>query len=331
MTTMLEPSTPPPETTKPQKKEPKAPIIKHDIVELPIKAISYDPKARLRPVDPEKIKRIKESIAEFGLFNAVSVTDMDTPGRYLLRAGAHRYEACKELGWSTILATIMKLGNIQGRLVEIDKNLCIAELTTAQRVRFVATRKELYELLHPETKKGAAQSAGMKRAAGKTPDCKVCSEADKQPPSFVADTAAKTGRSERSVALEAERGANIAPDVLDEIEGTPLDKGRVLDDLKKLSHEKQREAVKAMQVANVKRIADKYIPEPAANGAPDASAELTRLLKAWTPVREAWKSARKEAQAQLLEVIAHDCNVTITSKAGACAANGAPEEARADA
>ena len=65
----------------------------------------------------------------------------------------------------------------------------------------------------------------------------------------MADTAAKTGRSERSIALDAERGGKIADDVIEEVAGTALDTGQTLDELKNLSHEEQRERVKEKKTA----------------------------------------------------------------------------------
>jgi hypothetical protein len=45
---------------------------------------------------------------------------------------------------------------------------------------------------------------------------------------FVSDTAAKSGKAERTVRLDAARGRDIAPEVLSQIAGTKLDTGRDL-------------------------------------------------------------------------------------------------------
>ena len=49
--------------------------------------------------------------------------------------------------------------------------------------------------------------------------------------SFTADTAAKTGRTQRSVQMEAKRGSEIGTDALSKVVGTSLDKGEELDAL----------------------------------------------------------------------------------------------------
>ena len=185
----------------------------HDVVDLPIKDISYDPKKRLRQVDPKKVAEIKPSIEEFGLFNPIPVTETDEPGKYLLRAGAHRFEVAKQLCWTTIKATILKLGSVAARIAEIDENIMVARLSDIERGDHLLKRKELYETLHPETKKGKAQGEGMRRkAAG--PDSQIGSEVEpSKQPSFVDDTAAQTGLSKTTIARDVERATKIADDV----------------------------------------------------------------------------------------------------------------------
>jgi ParB/RepB/Spo0J family partition protein len=219
----------------------------HEIVDLPVEDISYDPKKRLRQVNPKKVAEIKPSIAEFGLLHPISVTRAEEPGKYLLRAGAHRFEAIKELQHTTVKATILKLSSVAGCIAEIDENLMIAELSAIERGEHLKKRKELYEMLHPETKKGTAQGEGKKRSMVKASDAQVGSEIvedlSKQQ-SFVENTAAQTGLSETAIARDVERASKIADDVKQEIVGTALDKGTVLDELKNLPHEQQRERVK---------------------------------------------------------------------------------------
>jgi len=59
----------------------------------------------------------------------------------------------------------------------------------------IAARKEIYERVHPETRVGATGRKGRK----------ICDDTDR----FTKDTAAKTGRSERSVQLDAKRGKQL--------------------------------------------------------------------------------------------------------------------------
>ena len=109
----------------------------------------------------------------------------------------------------------------------------------------------------------------MKRAAAAAaPERKVCGEvadgeAPAKQPSFTKSTSDITGRSERSIELDVERGEKIADDVMESAISAGLDKGQTLDELKKLSHEEQRATVKAMQAAPAKRRGE---PESARKG-----------------------------------------------------------------
>ena len=85
-------------------------------------------------------------------------------------------------------------------------------------------RKEIYEALHPETRAGQAQARAMNAAVGRDVSANLA-------PTFTADTAAKTGRSERELQRDATRGERIPEPVLAEVRGTALDRGTVLDRL----------------------------------------------------------------------------------------------------
>ena len=78
-------------------------------------------------------------------------------------------------------------------------------VAAAERALFTRRRKEIYEALHPETK--ATQNASKDR---KTSDNL----------SFVSETAANTGRDQRSVQRVAARGS-IGDDLADEAKAAP--------------------------------------------------------------------------------------------------------------
>jgi uncharacterized protein (DUF3084 family) len=100
-------------------------------------------------------------------------------------------------------------------LAEIDENLIRRDLTATQRAKLIARRKAAYEATHPETKQGAVGRGGKKGAKFAA---------------FSEDTAKRTGKSQRSIELDATRAKRLGPD-LDRVEGTSLDKGSELDAL----------------------------------------------------------------------------------------------------
>src|SRR5271170_3937078 len=109
----------------------------------------------------------------------------------------------------------------QAELAEIDENLVRADLTPAERAMHIGKRKDLYEKVHPETKKGGAPG----RAGGgkKAKTAKLAT--------FARDTATKTRVSRRSVERDATRAKQVV--VLGEIVDTCLDKGAEIDALAK--------------------------------------------------------------------------------------------------
>jgi hypothetical protein len=91
----------------------------------------------------------------------------------------------------------------------VDENLCGTTLSPAESALFTQRRKSIYEAIHPETRNGATGNGREKvRQVGEaTP-----------PDRFTADTASRTGRSERKVQRDAQRGESVG--------GEPLRAGR---------------------------------------------------------------------------------------------------------
>jgi ParB-like chromosome segregation protein Spo0J len=190
---------------------------------------------RLRQLDEDAVARLADSMSEIGLQQPITVYAPNENEAELV-AGAHRLAAARRLGWGQIDAVLMDASTDERQLWEIDENLMRSELSQAEYSRHVALRKEIYERLHPETVHGAI-------GGGHDQSCHV-GDSDKAD-RFTADTAAKTGKSERSVQRAAQRGEKIAEDVLARIKGTRLDTGKYQDELAKLDHEGQREKVEA--------------------------------------------------------------------------------------
>jgi ParB family chromosome partitioning protein len=189
---------------------------------------------RLRQIDDGQVESLKESILEIGLLNPITVYAIDE-NHFGLVAGAHRLEAYRRIGYDEVPASIAELTDLERQLAECDENLCGTHLTPVEEAQFIARRKEVYEAIHPETKHGASLGNGHVED----------SSTRERAPRFITDTAAKTGIGERSISKHAERGAKIAPAVMEMIKGTDFDKGVYLDELKRLSPENQLEKAKA--------------------------------------------------------------------------------------
>jgi hypothetical protein len=229
---------------------------------------------RLRDLNEDQVVRLIESIAMVGLLNPITVcaqtiVDITNPVTgYRLIAGAHRFEACRRLGMTEIAATIIALPELKRQLAEIDENLAGPTLTKAERALFTKRRKELYEQLHPETRPGGDRRSASSR--------KLCDKVER----FTADTAAQTGRSERSVQMDAARGEAIAEDVLSMVKGTDFDLGNNLDALAKLPIEQQRTV--AQLVRNGQLLFAKIaISQPVGPADDLVQKQTTALMSAW--------------------------------------------------
>jgi ParB/Sulfiredoxin domain len=200
---------------------------------------------RKRGVENENVSRLAESIASVGLLNPIVVRS--TNGRPLddecprtpvvLVAGLHRLEALKKLGQEVVECRIISDDELQAELMEIDENLCRAELTPAQEAASIAHRKEIYLILHPDTAAGRPQAAGMNAKLGRG------DVSAKMSPTFTKATAAASGKTRRSVERAATRGAAISPESLKKIVGTSLDKGAELDALAKMSADRRADLI----------------------------------------------------------------------------------------
>ena len=110
---------------------------------------------RLRSVSKGKVDELAESIAAVGLLQPIVITEDAN-----LVAGLHRLEACRQLGISAINAVVIPNLQLQKEIAEIDENLIRNQLTVLEQCDQLKRRKELYEALYPETKRG-----GYARAA----------------------------------------------------------------------------------------------------------------------------------------------------------------------
>ena len=154
--------------------------------------------------DGEQVKRLAKSIKIVGLLNPIILT----PDLKLV-AGRLRLEAYKSLGYETIPASVITLGELEQRIAAIDENLIRKVLTKFEEAKQLSERKEIYETLFPKTRRGVA--GALAKHGGAT---------DKK--SFAADTASKTGQTERNVNRIIAIFERLRPEVRDLIEHSAI-------------------------------------------------------------------------------------------------------------
>lgn len=245
------------------------------MVELPVDRVFFRDDAR--KINKGTVGALMDSIAEVGIINPLRVRPIEARDglgdAWQVTAGGHRLEAARKLGLVSVPCEVVTEDDLHAELAMIDENLCRADLGETEKSIVTNRRKAIYLELHPETAAGVAGGLGNRTVAN--------SATVPSSPSFVKATMAVTGKSERVVQLAAERGAKIAPDVLNKVKGTGLDKGFYLDDLKKLSHEKQRAKVDRDLAAPAPQRRKLFVAADPLGDEESVEKQVARLMSAW--------------------------------------------------
>ncbi len=182
---------------------------------IPIDKITVE--GNRRPIDDLKVVELAGSIRQIGLINPITVrVDKGNVYNYFLVAGLHRLEAYKLLEISEIEAKLINKSDLETELIEIDENFVRNELHYTERAELLQRKKEIYEELNPHTKKGAVNQYTKDIKAPKI-DCDGSKESlsviiTDSKPSFVEDTAAKTGMSKSTIEKELQIANKVIPE-----------------------------------------------------------------------------------------------------------------------
>lgn len=195
--------------------------------------------AQQRDIVQSNVDMLRSSIEQVGLIQPIRVRPAGVIVRGLgeqgfqIVAGHHRVAAARALGWTEIDAIVDTAEHLQAELMEIDENLCRAELTASQRAQAIRRRKQIWEALHPAETGGTSCPTSLADGRQSGP------QHQKQ---FAADTAAVSGESKRDVNRHLARADAIGDD-LERVTGTSLDKGVELDALAKLPELERKELI----------------------------------------------------------------------------------------
>lgn len=203
-----------------------------DIERIPLRTLKAS--GQPRPLITEAVDKLAASIREVGLIQPISVRCVPVMDGgvavdgYQIVAGHHRVAAARALGWTEIDAIIVDAGeHLQAELIEIDENLCRAELTASQRAQAIKRRKQIWEALHPNS--GNTLSTIPDRGPGR-------------PKEFAAATAEAAGMTKQAINQHLARADAIGDD-LERVTGTSLDKGVELDALAKLPEPERKDLI----------------------------------------------------------------------------------------
>ena len=149
-----------------------------DIERIPLRTLKAS--GQPRPLITEAVDKLAASIREVGLIQPISVRCVPVMDGgvavdgYQIVAGHHRVAAARALGWTEIDAIIVDAGeHLQAELIEIDENLCRAELTASQRAQAIKRRTRRHLLAagtcikaegFPKLPTDCLQTTGKKKA-----------------------------------------------------------------------------------------------------------------------------------------------------------------------
>ena len=255
---------------------------------------------RLRSVNQPAVTHIAESIRRHGLQNPIQVRRL-ADDRYALVTGAHRCQAVRSLGQSSIEAFVLDILDADELdLLEIDENLMRSELHPLDRGRFLFRRKHIHERLYPQARTGGDRKSSQYKASDR-------------PQSFVAETAAFTPFSSWTIRRALRIGEKILPELQDELSDSALAYRE--GDLYRISgmdQEEQHKVLDALRnaeeeprsLSQLLRDSDQNEeePEPTEPGSePDTSEESTTLQQMQT----LWIEATEDDQKQFVAWLEH--------------------------
>lgn len=229
---------------------------------------------RWRSLDHAWVEVLSTSINQQGQITPIQVR-RNGGGKLHLIAGAHRLQACNDLGCS-IRAEVLACTEDEASLIEIFENLHRRELGALDRAISLYEGKNIHEKLHPETRKG-----------GKNQHTKDNLPTDTM--SFSKEVAERTGFSPRTIERSIYIAANIPKDIIKRISGTPLaEKQSDLLYLASLNPSIQRKAVtlvgdgtaKSLKGA-VDAIEGSVVPELTAE-----DRQFKKLVSAWFDAKD---------------------------------------------
>jgi len=164
-----------------------------------------------RSLDAVHVRELADSIRELGLLNPVTIDKEN-----VLIAGLHRLEAARALGWAEVECTVSSLDGLQAELAEIDENFVRSGLDAVEYSEMLLRRKEIYEMLYPETK--ATYEGGQFR--GNQHRDVVPDKMSPTTKSFVRDTADRLGVAPRTVERQIRTAKKLTPEAKDISSGT---------------------------------------------------------------------------------------------------------------
>jgi ParB family chromosome partitioning protein len=179
------------------------PIV-HHVVRVPVASVGVSD-ARRATLKEGVIEMLCASVARRGLLSPIRLRSS-----LELVCGLHRLVVHERLGRPEIDAIICDGDDVEIELDELEENLARKELTVLERARDERRRRDLYLLLHPQTRRGVAGATARR--------------ADKEQAKHVsfAETVALPGSGARMVQQRIQVAEALGDETAALLSGTPL-------------------------------------------------------------------------------------------------------------
>lgn len=245
--------------------------------------------------DTETLQR---SIEKVGLINPLTINKENE-----LLAGARRYQAVKELGWTEVPVHIVDRQSLEQELISIDENLVRKPLDKLEFEKCLNRGREIYEELNPTANKIDITIKELTKEEKKAE--KELEEADMD--SFAAVTAAKTGLSKSVIKGAIKRDA-LASDTVKQARSLGTLNASQTNEIIKLDKEIQDKVLPIIADKTVKE-AKQIISAAKSSGFEAAIEEADNLIplpKEYANVRNLVKRVNKNLSKILLEELSYE-------------------------
>ena len=157
---------------------------------------------RFEKPDMERVETLASSMKTLGLLCPIAIDE-----EYNLISGLCRLEAAKLMGWSEIECKVKTPSVLLAELAEIDEIAFRKKMSGLEFCDLLLRRKEVYEMLHPETKQGGDRKSA---AWAQTIDALEASQQRVKP--FTSDSAEKLAISQSTIQRRIRIAKNLTPE-----------------------------------------------------------------------------------------------------------------------
>jgi len=244
------------------------------------------------------VETLKKSIEKIGLINPITVNKDNE-----LLAGARRFQAMTELGWTESTAQIIDRDALEQELISIDENLVRTPLNNLELEKCLNRGREIYEQINPEVFK--VDISNEELSIESKHKQKEREKLDTN--SFAAVTSEKTGLS-KAVIKSAIKRDELASDAVKKARGLGEINATQTNEIIRLDKDVQEEILPLIADKTVKDA--KKIINAAKEGGIDAALEenegLVPLPKEYTLIKNPLKRVNKNLSRILLEGLKYD-------------------------